>query len=525
MPPAAARATELEWSDIGIIAVAVLATLVLHPLASMLDHPYWLDESWVAVLTRAPVTRLPRLSSSTPAGFLALLKLAPGYGLQRGRLVVVAFSALTVVVAYMLTFSLGWKDVFAARFAATVVAILVMVAPLSLVRNDLKPYTADAFFALLLCAIAAWSERTSSLKSLIWLAVAAAFAAPFSSTSLFVTLAVFVGLLGAALMNRTWRRAWEVLAVGSVTAGLLAVYFFSVVEPNLNDKLRSYWMNMYLSGSPFRVLGDFWTRLSRLGVYLGMPAFVFIALFACGIVVLGRVGARALAIAFPVLWLEMVLLGRFRRYPFLDLRTSHFLLVSSLVVVAIGVVGLLGALRQSIDTDGSVLRSNVIVVGVGLAFVSVAFTVGVAKYVHKFNIPNENVRAETLAVAKLRHPRDVILVSSPANFGFAYYWPGGHVEIRDNDSGQGFGARLLDVDAIYVPSSTYRDIATSLRASYARLQHAGRGAHLYIVRTHVGPIESSRWDRAFAAVSLHPRVDPVGVEPLLVVDAPRPHRP
>ena len=63
----------------------------------MLKHPFWLDEAWVAVLTRAPLTRLPRLSSSAPFGFVALLKLVPGSGLQRGRLVVLGFSVLTVV--------------------------------------------------------------------------------------------------------------------------------------------------------------------------------------------------------------------------------------------------------------------------------------------------------------------------------------------------------------------------------------------------------------------------------------------
>jgi hypothetical protein len=524
MPPGRAPVFELEWSDIGIIAVAILATLLLHPLQAMLGHPYWLDESWVAVLTRAPVSRLPRLSSSAPAGFLALLKLAPGYGLQRARLVVVAFAAMTVVVAYVLAFSLGWKNAVAARFAATVTAVVVMVAPLSLVRNDLKPYTCDAFCALLLIALAAWSERKGSINALVWLAVAAACAAPFSSTSLFVTVALFVGLLASAVLTGARRRIIEVLVVGGVIGGLLTAYFFAAVEPNVNDKLRAYWMSFYLNGSPFHVLGDLLSRLRGLGVYLGMPAFVFVALFVSGIVVLVRMGARAVAIALPVLWLEMLLLGRFHRYPFLDLRTSHFLLVSSLLVVAIGVVGLLNALRESVETAGSVLRSNVVVVGVGLTFLLVAFIAGFVTHVHELNIPNENIRAETLAVAELHRPHDVILVSSAANFGFSYYWPHGHLVVHDDDSGQGFAARVVGVNAIYAPSSSYDDILTSLRASVLLRQGTGKGTRLFIVRTHLGRIESSRWDRAFEAIGLHPRVDQVGVEPLLFVGPPLPRR-
>jgi len=134
------------------------------------------------------------------------------------------------------------------------------------------------------------------------------------------------------LADATSDRIIEVLITGVMTGVALAAFFFAVIVPNTNEKLRDYWDRYYLTGSPSHILHTAWTRLSALHPALGMRAIVFVVLFAAGIVVLVSLQARAVAIAAAVLWIEMVLAARLRRYPFLDQRTSHFLLVSSLVV-------------------------------------------------------------------------------------------------------------------------------------------------------------------------------------------------
>ena len=96
--------------------------------------------------------------------------------------------------------------------------------------------------------------------------------------------------------------------------------------------------------------------------------------------------------------------------------------------------------------------------------------------------------------------------------------------IHDNDTGQGFRASLDGINAIYVPSSSLHDIETSLQASLTLLRSAGKGARLFIVRTHLGEIESTRWNDAFGAVGVHPRADLVGAESLLIVNPSRPRR-
>jgi hypothetical protein len=505
-----------DWYDAAVVVTVTVATIFLHPFRVALRHPFWLDEAWVAVLTKAPLTRLPGLSSSAPVGFVALLRLVPGSGLQRGRLVVLAFSALTVAATYVLVRSLGWRQRWIARLAALVAALVVMLAPLSLIRNDLKQYTCDAFCAVVLLAVGAWAERRSTRGSLVWFGVASVLTAPFSSTALFVSVAVFAGLLASAAINRARRRVAEVLVAGAATGVALGGYFFAVVAPNLKPKLRAYWNTLYLNGSLPHMAHLSWSRLVRLDPALAMPAWVFVVLFVFGVVVLARLRVWALAVAMPLLWLEMALMGGLERYPFLDLRTSHFLLVPSLVVVALGAIGVVEVVRRLAARLG--VRVGWGAAGVVAVALAVPFGFGLANSIGQLHIPAEDVRTETRAVAANVHPRDVIVVSISADFGFSYYWPRGHLRFYANDSGQGFRTEVAGLDAIYVPDRTGAGILTSMREAVARWKAAGRGSRIYIVRSHLTAEEGVAWRQAFEQLGLTPRVVRVGIDPLLVVD-------
>jgi hypothetical protein len=422
---------------------------------------------------------------------------------------------LTVAASYTLARTLGWRRRSDARFAATVAALVVMLAPVSLIRNDLKQYTCDAFCAVALLAFGAWAERAPSRKSLLGLAVAGVVTAPLSSTALFVTVAVFAGLLASALLDRARDRAIEIVVVGGATGAALVAYFVAAVAPNLNPKLRAYWASQYLTGSPVHIVHATWNKLVRLGPDLAMPAAVFAVLFVLGLVVLVRVGARGLAIAMPFLWFEMAVIGRLRRYPYLDLRTSQFLLVASLLVVALGAVGLVGAARALPSRRG--IAVGPIAAGALSALLAVLFTIGFVHHVRELNIPAEDVRSETFAVAAKYRAHDVVLVNESANFGFSYYWPHGHMTFHHDQSGQGFGTTVSGVNAVYISARTYQDIAHGLRDAVDRWRHAGAGAHLYIVRTHLSSVEEASWQRAFSSVGVVPRSEAVGVDPLLVL--------
>ena len=50
----------LRWDrfDWAIVSVVFVATFFVHPIHLIVTRPYWLDEAWVADLTRVPLTRL-----------------------------------------------------------------------------------------------------------------------------------------------------------------------------------------------------------------------------------------------------------------------------------------------------------------------------------------------------------------------------------------------------------------------------------------------------------------------------------
>jgi len=507
----------LDGYDALLVVALAVGTVLVHPVSDMLSHAYWFDETWVAALTKAPLSSVFRMTSSSPVGFIALLRLVPDAGGQRGRMVVLAFAALTVVVAYLLVRSLDWKSRPSARAAALVTALVVMLTPVSLARNDLKPYTCDAFVAVLLLAVGAWAERAGTRRSLVVLGLVAVVAVPFSSTTLFVTVAVLLGLFVAACIDRAWQRTRDLAVAGILIGGALIAYFAAVVVPNVNEHLRNYWESQYLRGSFGHTMELVWRRLVRMDELLGVPALLFVALFVLGVVVLARLRATSLAVALPLLWVEMIIVGRAQRYPFLDQRTSHFLLVSSLVAVALGAVALVGALSRLWLTTRPLLGTSIAaVVGITLAAV---FFAGFHSYVRDLNLPFEDVRSQTVAVAARRQPHDLILVNSAGNFGFGYYWPRAHLRFHNDDaSGQGFAVHVSGIDAIYAGGRDYAHIVDAVGRAVGRLRASPPGSRLYIVRSHMSVPDSDLWQAAFDSFHIVPREDVVGIEPLLVLD-------
>ena len=494
--------------DPAIAVIAAIATVFVHPVSQLLRQPYWVDEAWVADLTRAPLSRMVAVGSPTPVGFLALAKLVPGSGEQRGRLLVLGFSVLGVLTAYVFARALEWKSRRVARFGGIATAFVVMMAPVALVRNDLKQYTCDAFCALAILAIGARTDRDD--LPLAWLGAAALAAALISSTSAFVTAAMFAGLLISAVSRRQRQRTREIAIGGAVTGALLGAYFVLVVNPKLSIGLHSYWTGYYLRGSPLDVLRTSWHRLRPVAPDLAMPAIVFVVLFLAGVYALDRLNARAIAIAMPLLWIEMVVIARLHKYPFLDLRTSQFLLVSSLVVVAIGAVGIVRMVGADLHRLGAV--------GLG-AVLAFSFTAGCVKYVNHTAIAEEDVRSQTEYVAAHRTSRDVILVNGSGNFGFSYYWPHGRVVLRRDNSGAGFRGRVAGVDAVYATDRTNATVEAALREAVRRSAEPGGNGRIFIVRTHLNAGELAAWRHAFADLGVHPTRLGVGREPLLLIDS------
>jgi hypothetical protein len=495
------------------VMVALLCLLVLefHDVGYLLRQPYWNDEAWVAVTTRFPLTRLPSLTSSTPIGWSFLLRLFTVGRSQSGRLLPLTFAALAVIPAYWLARRLDWRDRGAAIVAGALAAAAVLLVPAMLVRDDLKQYTADAFMTLAILAATARLERQWSRRGLVLLSVAIWGGMLLSDAAAFAGAAVLGALCLVQLARRDWRRLADAVAAAAATALLgLGVYLLfdaRAVVPGLTR----YWQDFYV---PVRHgMGASMTFVVRqfelIHGYFGLgPAWLAIPLVLAGLVTIARLGRPATAVAVAALWPEMLVLAALRKYPFLDLRTSTFLITITAVVAAIGVAGICALVRAW-------LRGGQLATAVAIALAAVAllgFGLAAGPYVRSHLIPFEPIRQQTQYAAAHAAPADPIVVSANSNWGFAYYWPEGTPATRrDSANLQLYQAVFPSQSRIIVVRQ--RDFA-QIKAAMTqamRMVKPGTCSRIWLVRTHENAAETAAWTGVLSGLGLTPRIGPDGV--------------
>jgi hypothetical protein len=498
------------WLEALAVIALASAVFVVHPFGYVMHHPYWADEAWVAVLSKAPLTQWVSLSSSTPIGWLLAVRLAPA-GRDGLRIVPLLFSAGVVVMAYLVARGLPWRKVSVARFAGAVAGVVVLLAPISLMRNDLKQYTADAFFTLVLIALACRVEARPGRRSLTYLVIGSACSIVFSTATAFVVVAVFAGLAITALATRSARRIIEVALAGGATAVALGAYFALVVLPADNRALREYWRAYYLPEHGLHVLWVAWQRLARLTPVLAIPALLLVVLVIVGMIALAGFGRPAVALAVPILWAEMFTAGVTSRYPFLDPRTSHFLLILSLTVASIGFVRIVAAAASR-----SRVLAALLIVGAAGGFLHAA-----EPYIRERSIANEDVRSQVLFVAQHYQHGDVVLVSYMSSYGFSYYWPGADRRYSVDHSGKssnGFFTRLADrADVVYASGRTEADTVDAMRRARALSRTSPATGRIWLIRTHLNEEETTAWKTTLSVFGLRPSYLAVGPERLVLV--------
>ena len=500
----------LTWEHLAVLLLGLLV-LAVHDVPYILRHPFWTDEAWVAVTTRFPLSQLPATTSSTPIGWSALMRLVTVSGTQTGRLLPLAFAGATVVTAYWFARRIGWRWEAASVAAGLAAAIGVLLVPAMLVRNDLKQYTAEAFTALLTLALTSRLEREWSRRGLVALSVSVWVGMLVSNAVAFVGVAAFVAVCAVQIVRRDWRRLAEAAVAGACT-GVLMLGVYEAFDARAVSPLNAsvYWPHFFLPvtqglhASAAFVLRHFHSAHAFFG--LG-PAWVAVPLVVAGLVTMAWLGRPATALAVAALWPEMLVLSALKKFPFLNPRTSTFLFAITIVVAAIGLIGVCSLLRPWLKGW----------VAAGLATAAVVvFAVGAQPYVRGHTIANEDVRDQALYVAAHAAPHDVILVNLDSNWGFAYYWPVGQPARRATTSDmQQYVAYFPGQPRIVVahgrdPAGV--DLALTQALARAR-QHAC--ARIWLVRTHVNPAERAAW--ASALSRLGEPSTPVGGHGLRVI--------
>jgi hypothetical protein len=474
-----------------VVLLLALLVLVVHDVGYIFSQPYWTDEDWVALTTKFPLSQLMATTNSTPIGFSVLIRFFTVGGTQSARVVPLAFAGAAVAVAYWFARRLDWPRLPASVLAGLLAGTGMLLVPAMLDRDDLKQYTTDAFFAIVVLALTSRLERAWSRRMLAILSVATWGGMLFSDAVAFMGAAAFAAVCVVALARRNWRRLAESVVAGLVTAVLILVMYKAfdaqAVTPSLT--FSPHFSNYYppLHSGVHAFVRFLHLRAQVLVQHFGIrPLWLCGLLFLLGVVTVFWRGRPATAITLAILWPEMVLISSLRLFPFLDARTSTFLFAVTAVVAAIGVAGVCSLLWPHLKG----------VLAIALAAAAIAGFVDVAlPSVRAHPIPAEPMKSVTLYAADHIPASNEIVLAQDSNFGFAYYWPNGQ-PAREPDSTiiQGYEAYFPDQPGI-IPALSRTPAGVDAAMNQALAQSRARGCTaIWLVRTHVVPVEEKAYN-------------------------------
>ncbi len=244
------RLGAVSWS-IGLLPVVVaLAGATVDMYQWSRGAPVWLDEEMIAINLRdrsfMDLAGPLWLGQSAPYGWLVAERaviLGFGTGELPLRAVPLIFGIATLAAAVWI--GRRWLT----GFGATMFVLLCWISSsFAHYRFEVKHYTADIFFALLLPVLVVWAteapERTDRRRrALIWWAIAAV-AHWLANGALLVTPACAI-----CLLVLTWRRDGKQGAIRFATAGLVWLasfglhYHVAMRYTHRSEYLQTYWQN------------------------------------------------------------------------------------------------------------------------------------------------------------------------------------------------------------------------------------------------------------------------------------------
>ena len=512
--PGAAGGESPSWKlgiiDVCLAAAVGLSVLLVHDVPYLLHHSFWVDEAWVADSVRAPIGLTPSLASSTPVGWTVLLRLVPFGGPERLRLVPLAFAMLAAAAGYLLGHELRLT-----RYTTGILTgAAVLLSPAMLVRDDLKQYTAEAFACVLLWLLVARIENRWRLRRLAAIAGTTCVALLFANTVIFVGVAAMAALGLECLVRRQWRRlGWVAVASAGMLAVSLVIYEL-LIRPQVTPNLTAYWIPYYVPRNFSAAVSYVDFRLHQLAPYMGFRFLVIdLVLALAGIAALIWLRRFALAAMLPVTLAVVIAASAAGKYPFGDIRTSTFWLVTVPLLMAVAVAA---AARWA----ASLSRwAPVLVTAVALA----VWVGATDPFIRSHHIPNEDVHAQVTYLDRHFRHGDVVIVSYAASYAFAYYYPTANPSFPPDPVGPNAHIPAYPrVPWIVVMTDRHPvDVKDALRAARAKIavEPSGARGRIWIIRSHMKPAEINAWRRDLAGDRV--KVIHVGPEPILLYQPSR----
>ncbi len=332
----------LPISD-ALALLVIIGLAVLFRLSDLGDRNLWTDEAWVALaaLKPTPSEAWAAGQSTPPLYLLALWTIAKLVGAGEAHLRALSF-----------LFGLGTVLLFwplAQRLAAPRAALLSLAAlacsPIMVYYSkELKQYSGDAFFAVLILLLTELLRERQGVSGWLLLTLAGIAALGFSHPAVFV-LPAAAGVLWFSLPPT---RRWSLGLVGLSWVVAFGVYYVLFFRQQANPELVAYW----LPGFPdFSGLGPFarWllTSLCRYvnyflydwGIYWGGP------LIFAGAVILVRQGQGRTLVYFGGMLLLAFAAAALHRYPFMAPHNGNRLMLFTgplfYLVTTVGLTGIL----------------------------------------------------------------------------------------------------------------------------------------------------------------------------------------
>jgi hypothetical protein len=423
------------WADIALLVV--LAGAVIRLRRWHTGVPLWLDEQMVSLNIRdrdfPDLIGVLQFNQSAPLGWLWTEWMAVrvgGVDERVLRFVPLMFGIGTIVVAWWI--GRRWLG----PVGAVVLTSLCAFTPQFLrYADEVKQYTSDTFWVLLLVALAGWvlDQPDRPRRMFVWWG-AAAFALWFSMAAVLVAPGIVLVLVGVRWRRRGWRAALVAALPGFGWLASFGLHYYLALRYAVgSDFLTTYW-KIGFPPKPFSVgttLSWLADRPALLAADpIGTPrAGLFWSLVVLGLAVaLWRRPSHGLLLLAPVA--SAFVLAAAHVVPLIA-RLALWFVPVLFVIVAVAINAparaLVGALRRARAGQGTAGRwVTVAVLGCAVlmfAGAAVVLVEPIATAARAPRLPTNGVddRAAVHWVAKERRDGDLVLVTRHSWAAFLWY--------------------------------------------------------------------------------------------------------
>ena len=212
--------------------IIIFIGIALRLVRYLYNPSLWFDESVIAsdIINRSLTDFIhltPDYTQTGPLSFYMLSKLATmlfGNSEYALRLVPFLFGTISLFLFYKVA-----KNILSPKSVPIALALFAVLDPLIYYSSELKPYSGDVTFALLILAFTPYTKKNLNVQDIIIYAFVGVIAIFSSNPSVFVLGGVGIGLLLPCLKQREWTRLRSLLIVCMIWAlSFIAVYLIYI---------------------------------------------------------------------------------------------------------------------------------------------------------------------------------------------------------------------------------------------------------------------------------------------------------